>query len=101
MYHIKLQPVQAFSGTNSNESLDLTTSALPQQNNPFFVTCFNEGPNGVYIVSTGETTSGLHCPAGQNITAGPFLLVDAQNIEIRCDGSATGSISFLSVMQER
>jgi hypothetical protein len=101
MYHVKLSPSQTFSGTDSNEQLDFSVSALPDQGTPFFITCFNEGPNGIYLVDTGETVSGIHCAAGQTVTAGPFLKADAENVEIRCDGTAAGTVSFLSVMQER
>lgn len=100
MYNVKLQPSQPFSGSAEAFSIDYSTTYLPQQNNPFFITAFNQGPGECYFVVGSDTSSGNHIAASGSLTIGPFKKDEAEDISIYCVSETTGSVSFTSVLQE-
>jgi len=100
-YNVLLNPVQTIStGGAGNQTLDYTVAFLPSDQQPFFISVYNSGASDVFIVRTGETTSGVYAAPGESVSAGPFLIDQAVDVELYFGGAGKAEVSFLSVLEE-
>jgi len=103
-YNVKLQPVQTIIAPGAvGIALDYTNTFIPDTDRgvPFFISVYNSGASNVFVVRTGEASSGIYAAAGESVSAGPFLLQEADGIiELFFDAPGQAEVSFLSVLEE-
>jgi len=100
-YNVLLNPVQTLStGGAGAQTIDYTAAHLPDDQQPFFIAIYNSGGSNTYLVRTGETTSGVVAASGESVTAGPFLIDQAVDLELYFDAAGKAEVSFLSVLSE-
>jgi len=104
-YNVQLSPVQVISagGGGGAQSIDFGPAFLPGplRQVPFFIAIHKTTGTAVYLVRIGETSSGLHAAAGEDIVAGPFTLDNADGVlELFFTAAGDADVSFLSVLSE-
>lgn len=101
-YNVRLHPVQTLSTVGAAAAaIDFTATFLPDRTAPFFISIFNSGTSGVYVVRIGETSSGVFAASGESVTAGPFDLDNANGVlELFFDGAGKAEVSFITVISE-
>jgi hypothetical protein len=104
-YNVSFGPSQALASTGpgSNVAIDFSSTYLLQDGAvPFFMTVHNEDGGVIYIVRSGETTSGYSLHPHETLTAGPFLRENVDGILEIHFAAASGDalITFTEVLQE-
>jgi len=100
-YNVLLNPVQTLTGVGAGaQTIDYTAAHLPDDQQPFFIAIYNSGGSNAFLIRTGEITSGVVAAAGESVTAGPFLINQALDLELYFDAIGQAEVSFLSVRSE-
>lgn len=102
-YNVKQGPVQVITspGPGVNLPLNFGPAFLEDPSVPFFITIHNEGGGEIFLVRIGELDSGYVAHTGDSVTAGPYLLENAQLLEIHFTaGGGNGFVTYTSVLEE-
>ena len=102
-YNVKQQPVQTIAspGVGVNAPLNFGPAFLEDPSVPFFITIHNQGGGEIFLVRIGESDSGYVAHTGDSVTAGPYLLENAQLLEIHFTaGGGNGFVTYTSVIEE-
>ena len=102
-YNVKQGPNQviASGGGGTSSAINFGPAFLEDPSVPFFITIHNQGGGEIFLVRIGETTSVYVAHNHETFTAGPYLLANAQQLEVHFTaGGGNALVTFTSVLEE-